>query len=119
MTRLVLGLGLSSKATAREVLDLVETVIAQAAVSLDAIGFVATRARFVDDDRARLGPPVLGVDDSELLAQHPAPPRSGAGFAARVAEGCALIGAGPGAELIVATTRSAHATAALAHGSPV
>lgn len=118
MTQLVLGVGMSSKATRREVRDLVDTVVAQAAVGLDAINLVATRIRFVDDERVRFGPPVLGVDDSDLLAQHPAPPRPDGGFAARVAEGCALTGAGPGAELLVGTTRSAHATAALALGSP-
>jgi hypothetical protein len=118
MTQLVLGIGLSSKATRREVRELVDTVVALASVRLDAIGLVATRMHFLDDDRVRFGPPVLGVDDSELLAQYPAPPRPDGGFAARVAEGCALTGAGPGAELLVATTRSAHATAALAHGSP-
>jgi hypothetical protein len=117
MTQLVLGVGMSSKATRQEVRELVDTVIAQAAVRLDAIGLVATRMRFVDDDRVGFGPPVLGVDDRDLLAQHPAPPRPDGGFAARVAEGCALTGAGPGAELLVAMTRSAHAPAALAHGS--
>ncbi len=118
MTQLVLGVGMSSKATRREVRELVDTVVAQASVRLDAIGLVATRMRFVVDDRVRFGPVVLGVDDSDLLAQYPAPSRPDGGFAARVAEGCALTGAGPGAELLVATTRSAHATAALAHGSP-
>jgi|GEM_PF-3003935 cobalamin biosynthesis protein CbiG len=118
MTQLVLGVGMSSKATRQEVRELVDTVIAQAAVDLDSINLIATRIRFVDDDRVRFGPPVLGVDDGALLAQHPAPARPDEGFAARVAEGCALTGAGPGGELLVTTTRSAHATAALAVGSP-
>ncbi len=118
MTHLVLGIGMSSKATRQEVRELVDTVIAQAAVSLGAVNLVATRMRFVDDDRARFGPTVLGVDDSDLLDQYPAPQRPDDGFAARVAEGCALTGAGPDAELLVGTTRSAHATAALALGSP-
>lgn len=118
MTHLVLGVGMSSKATRREVRELVDTVVAQGSVRLDAIDLVATRMRFVDDDRVRFGPAVLGVEDSDLLVQYPAPPRPDGGLAARVAEGCALTGAGPGAELLVATTRSAHATAALAHGSP-
>jgi hypothetical protein len=118
MTQLVLGIGLSSKATRREVRELVDTVVTHAAVRLNAIGLVATRRCLVDDDRLRFGPPVLGIDDSELLAQYPTPPRPDGGFAARVAEGCALTGAGPGAELLIPTTRSAHATAALAHGSP-
>lgn len=118
MTRLVLGVGLSSKASRQEVRELVDAVVTQAVLGMDAIGFVATRVRFVDDDRLRLGPPVLAIDDDVLLAQYPAPLRTDGGFAARVAEGCALTGAGPGAELLVATIRSAHATAALAHGSP-
>jgi len=118
MTQLVLGVGLSSKATRNEVRELVHTVAAKAAVGLEAIGLVATRMRFVDDDRVRFGPVVIGVDDNDLLAQYPEAPRPDGGFAARVAEGCALTGAGPGAELLVATTRSAHATAALALGSP-
>lgn len=118
MTQLVLGIGMSSKATRQEVRELVDTVIGQAAVNLDAINLVATRIRFVGDERARFGPPVLGVDDGALLDQYPAPQRPDEGFAARVAEGCALTGAGPGAELLVGTTRSAHATVALALGSP-
>lgn len=118
MTQLVLGVGLSSKATRREVRELVDKVVAQAAVGLDAVALVSTRKRFVDDDRVQLGPAVLGVDDGDLLARYPAPTRPDGGLAARVAEGCALTGAGPGAELLVATMRSAHATAALAHGSP-
>jgi hypothetical protein len=118
MTQLVLGVGMSSKATRQEVRDLVDAVIGQAAVGLDAISLVATRMRFVDDERVRFGPPVLGIDDRDLLARYPAPPRPDDGFAARVAEGCALTGAGTGAELLVGTTRSAHATAALALGCP-
>ncbi|MFZ6003095.1 MAG: cobalamin biosynthesis protein [Actinomycetota bacterium] len=118
MTHLVLGIGMSSKATRQEVRELVDKVIAQAAVCLEAVSLVATRMRFVDDERVRFGLPVLGIDDGALLDQHPAPPRPDDGFAARVAEGCALTGAGPGAELLVGTTRSAHATAALALGSP-
>lgn len=117
MTQLVVGIGMSSRATQREVAELVDTVLAQAAVTLDAIGLIATRERFVGDERVRFGPVVLGVDDGALLARHPAPARPDGRLAARVAEGCALIGAGPGAELVVATTRSAHATAALALGS--
>lgn len=118
MTHLVLGIGMSSKAARQEVRELVDTVIGQAGVGLDAVSLVATRMHFVDDDRVRFGSLILGVDDSDLLAQYPAPQRLGDGFAAQVAEGCALTGAGPGAELLVGTTRSAHATAALALGSP-
>lgn len=118
MTRLVVGIGMSSKATRGEVRGLVEEVVGRADVDLDAVSLVATRERFVDDERARLGPPVIGVDDATLLDRFPAAPgtSTGAGtrLAARVAEGCALTAAGAGAELLVGTTRSAHATAALA-----
>lgn len=118
MTQLVVGVGLSSKATRQEVRELVDAVLAQAAVGLEAVSLVATRICFVDDDRVRFGPPVLGVDDGALIDQYPVSQRPDEGFAARVAEGCALTGAGAGAEVLVATTRSAHATAALALGSP-
>lgn len=118
MSHLALGIGMSSTATRQEVLELVEEVIAQAGLSLDAVSLVATRMRFVHDERSRIGLPILGVDDETLLAGYPAAQRPGGGFAARVAEGCALTGAGPGAELLVGTTRSAHVTAALAVGSP-
>ena len=113
--RLVLGVGMSSKATVEEVRALAQRVVRQADVRLDAVALVATRERFVADDRARIGPPVQGVDDAVLLERYPAPPRTdGRGFAARVAEGCAMTAAGESAQLLVATTRSAHATAALA-----
>lgn len=114
MTCLVLGIGMSSRATRQEVSGLIDEVIGQAAVRLGDVSLVATRMHFVQDKRTRLGPPVLGIDDDVLLDQHPAPQRAGDGFPARVAEGCALTGAGPGSRLLVGTTRSAHATAALA-----
>lgn len=56
MAHLVLGIGMSSKATRQEVRELVDKVIGQAAVRFDAVSLVATRMRFVDDDRARFGP---------------------------------------------------------------
>jgi hypothetical protein len=113
MNGLVLGIGMSSKATADEVRELARSVVRSADVAFDAVALVATRERFDGDDRVRIGPPVVGIPDVLLLDRHPAPERS-EGFAARVAEGCALIAAGESAELLVATTRSAHATAALA-----
>lgn len=114
--RFVLGIGLASTASGGEVAELARRVLDRAGVGLDAVAVVATRERFVTDGRLGLGPPVVGVDDAVLVADHPAPPRAGvaARFPARVAEGCALAAAGPGADLVVGTTRSAHATAALA-----
>jgi hypothetical protein len=112
MSGLVLGIGMSSKATVDEVRELALSVVGQAGVGLDAVAVVATRERFDADDRVRIGPPVVGVPDALLLDRYPSE-RTG-GFAARVAEGCALTAAGASAELLVPTTRSAHATAALA-----
>jgi cobalamin biosynthesis protein CbiG len=116
LSRLALGVGVSSKATGDEVRGLVDEVLLQAGLPLHAIALLATRIRFVDDQRVRIGPPVVGVEDGVLLDRYPESRR--VGIAARVAEGCALIGAGSGAELLVATTRSAHVTVALAVGSP-
>jgi hypothetical protein len=113
--RLVLGVGMSSKATVEEVRELARRVVDQAGFRLDAVALVATRERFAADERVRLGPPVVAVDDAVLLDRFPAPQRSdGGGFAARVAEGCAMTAAGESAELLVGTTRSPHATAAIA-----
>jgi len=116
VSRVALGLGMASAATGDEVRALARRVLDRVGLDLGAVTVVATRSRFVDDDRARLGPRVIAVDDAILLDLYPAPARAGRGsaFPARVAEGCALRGAGPGAELIVGTTRSAHATAAVA-----
>jgi hypothetical protein len=115
LSHVVLGLGLSSKATRGEVRDLVEGVILRGDIPIEGVRLVATRMRFVDDERVRVGPPIIGVEDATLLDRFPVSGR--VGFAARVAEGCALIGAGIDAELLVSTTRSTHATAALAIGS--
>jgi hypothetical protein len=107
---------MSSKATGDDVRGLVDDVLMQAGLPIGAIELLATRMRFVDDPRVRIGPPVVGVEDDVLLDRFPESGR--VGFAARVAEGCALVGAGSGAELLVPTTRSAHVTVALAIGSP-
>jgi hypothetical protein len=107
---------MSSKATGDEVRGLVADVLLQAGLPLQAIAMLATRMRFVDDQRVGIGPAVVGVEDAVLLDRFPEAGR--VGFGARVAEGCALIAAGGGAELLVPTTRSAHVTMALALGSP-
>ncbi|MHB1709876.1 MAG: cobalamin biosynthesis protein [Acidimicrobiales bacterium] len=111
---MVLGVGMSSDATPEEVGALAGEVVRHAGLHLSDVGCIATRMRFVADHRVRIGPPVVGVEDLTLLDRFPRPGRIG--FAARVAEGCALVGAGCGAELLVGTVRSAHATAALAVG---
>jgi hypothetical protein len=112
MNRAVLGVGMSSKATRGEVRGVIDEVIRRADFSIEEVGFVATRTRFVDDERLKVGLDVIGVEDAALLEGFPAPDRIG--FAARVAEGCALLGAGSGSELVMGPIRSAHATVALA-----
>jgi cobalamin biosynthesis protein CbiG len=112
MNHAVLGVGMSSKATRGEVRGVIEEVIRRADVSIEEVSFVATRMRFADDERLKVGPPVIGVEDAALLEGFPAPDRIG--FAARVAEGCALLGAGTGSQLVVEPIRSAHSTVALA-----
>ena len=79
---------------------------------LEAVAAVATRARFVHDERLQLGVSVVGIDDEELLERFAAPRR--VGFAARVAEGCAMIGAGEHARLLAGPVRASFVTVALA-----
>src|SRR5690625_5304103 len=114
----VLGLGMSSAASAHEVRELIRQVLEDARPSLEAHGHsstlngegvdmtaltrVATRQQFVHDGRAQVGPPIVAVDDDVLLEQYPVPSEVRSDrFAARVAEGCALTSAGPGATLLV------------------
>lgn len=119
MSRVSLGLGLSSGATRSEVLDLACRTLARAGYDLWAVSVVSTREVFAGDRRVSLGPPIMSIDDATLVDKHPAIRTLGRvpRFDARVAEGCALEGAGPGAALVVATQRSPHATAAVAVAS--
>lgn len=112
---LVLGIGLSSKATAHEVRSLVDAALAERGLRLDDIEVVATRQRFVLDGRLHLGPPVTGVADA-LLESWSAPCTRAVGIRARVAETAALLTASvrTQAHLLGAVHRSAHATVAIA-----
>ncbi len=114
MSRIVLGVGMSSKATPGDVRSLADRVVRQAGLGAASVTALATRARLADDPRVAMGFPVVAVDDGCLLDWFPEPSR--ALFPARVAEGCALIAAGPGSSLVVPTVRASHATAALAAG---
>lgn len=116
LNRVVLGVGLSSGATREELDTLVQEILFSAGIHIHDVACIATRMRFVGDQRIRIGLPVIGVEDLCLLQGYPRPDRTG--FAARVAEGCALIGAGNDAEMLVGTIRSAHATAAVAKAAP-
>lgn len=115
MNSLVLGVGMSSRATHADVLGLVNEVLTKGDVQLAHVAFVATRARFVGDERLQLGVSVVAVDDEELLERFASPRR--AGFAARVAEGCALIGAGENAQLLLGPVRGTFVTVALAQSA--
>jgi hypothetical protein len=110
----VLGVGLSSRATSTEVRDLVGALLRAHRLTISDVSAIATRQRFVDDPRLALGPPVVGFSDVALQRASPAPPARTVGIPARVAEAAARL-AVPGEDVRVsAVERSPHATAALA-----
>lgn len=109
-----LGIGMSSKATAEEVRELVQRALQQRRLDLGDVQVVATRDRFTHDTRLDLGLPVNGVSDDRLVAAS-APCDRPVGLPARVAETAALLAVGEGdAELIGPVDRSPHATVAVA-----
>lgn len=109
----VVGVGMSSKATSTEVAALVdEALLANGCARTDVIA-VATRERFSDDARLNLGAPVVGVTDVALTAAT-RPTERTVGISARVAETTALLIAGHHSDLLSPMIRSAHATVALA-----
>ena len=115
--RVVLGIGLSSSATAAEVRDLVDAVLLEHGLRLDDVACLATRERFAGDERLpprtagrRLWPTTCWKDSSQ-------PPERTVGIRARVAETAALLAAaGPSSSGTSSPkpTGSPHATAALA-----
>ncbi|MEX2626193.1 MAG: cobalamin biosynthesis protein [Ilumatobacteraceae bacterium] len=111
----VVGVGMSSRATATEVRSLVEAALRGRHLDLDDVTAIATRERFVRDPRLDLGRRVVGVDDHHLEAVS-VPVERTVGLRARVAETAALTIAsrGEGATLLGAVERSAHATVAIA-----
>lgn len=114
MPGVVLGIGMSSKATAHEVRMLVHTALRDRHLQFDDVSVVATRDRFVLDRRLDLGKPVIGVSDDRLIAAS-APCERTIGLCARVAETAALLtAANEHAALIGPVERSAHATVAIA-----
>jgi cobalamin biosynthesis protein CbiG len=109
----VIGIGLSSKATADEVRDLVQHALADRELDIADVRLVATRDRFVGDRRVDLGLPVRGVTDERLIAESASCNRP-FGLQARVAETAAAVAAGSRNALIGHVDRSAHATVAVA-----
>lgn len=119
MTRgLVLGVGLSSSATAEEVRALVDAVLGEHELELSEIDSIATRERFAGDERLQLGPPIVGFED-RILEATSAPCSRTVGIRARVAETAALLAAASGGagRLLAPARRSAHVTVAVATSS--
>jgi hypothetical protein len=113
----VVGVGMSSKATSIEVAALVdEALLANGCGRTDVIA-VATRERFRDDARLHLGARVVGITDDALTAAS-GPTARTIGIGARVAETAALLIAGHHSDLLSPTLRSAHATVAVATAAP-
>lgn len=114
-TAVVVGVGLSSRATADEVRRLVARTVAQHGFTLDDITAIATRRCFLHDARLALGVPVVGHPDDALVAAS-APCDRAVGIPALVAETAALLSARRRgeAQLLGPTERSPHATASIA-----
>jgi len=109
----VVGVGMSSKATAAEVRTLVISALRDHRLSLDDVAAVATRERLVRDRRLDLGTPVVAVPDDVLVAASEPCDRV-IGLPARVAETAALVTIGEDAATLIGVARSAHATVAIA-----
>ena len=118
-TGVVLGIGMSSKATAEEVRALVSAALRGHQLQLGDVAVVATRQQFAFDKRLAFGRPVTGVSDQRLVAES-GPCERTVGLCARVAETAALLAAtqlgsqGTTATLLGSVQRSAHATVAIA-----
>lgn len=108
----VLGIGMSSKATAAEVRTLIDNALRSRDLQFDDVDVVATRERFVLDGRLALGLPVIGIDDGQLEASSAACVRT-VGIKVRVAETAALLAASAAAHLLGPVERSAHVTVAV------
>lgn len=113
VSRVAIGIGLSSKATAEEVRALVHQALHDRRLDLSDVFVVATRDRFVLDRRVDLGVPIDGMTDDRLVAAS-APCSRLFGLQARVAETAALLAVGSHDALIGPVERSAHATVAVA-----
>lgn len=113
----VLGIGLSSKATAEEVRELVHHALRDRQLDLGDVCLVATRDRFVLDRRIDLGVPINGLADDRLVAAS-APCNRSIGLQARVAETAAMLASGDRDALIGPVERSANATVAVARRLP-
>lgn len=111
MTRhVVVGIGISSRATRDEIAALVRDALANAGAD-GAPVHIATRSSFADDPRLQLGHPLVGIDDHTLV-EHSRPVDRAVGIPARVAETAAALVAGIDPSQ-VDVIRSAHVTVAV------
>jgi cobalamin biosynthesis protein CbiG len=110
--RVVVGVGLSSRATADEVRELVDAALRAHGLGLSDVELFATRACLADDPRLQLGSRVVGVADA-VLEERSDPPERSVGIRARVAATAALV-TGGASTLLEPVRRSAGATVALA-----
>ena len=115
---LVLGVGARPCATAEQTENLLRAILAELALSRDAIAAVATLDRRAEDIAVTsLGFPVQGFSAAELSTV--TVPTSSATTikyigTGSVAEAAALLAAGPGASLVVSKRSASEATMALA-----
>jgi cobalamin biosynthesis protein CbiG len=114
--RVVIGIGLSSRATAEDVALAVDEALRSVRLAAPPSA-VATRAVLANDARLRLGLPVIGIEDAELVHRS-RPVERAVGVPARVAETAALLAAGDGSRLLGPTHRLAHVTVAVASAAP-
>lgn len=114
----VLGVGMTSAATAGDVRRLASAVLDIAGIGWGDVERIATLATLALDDRlAALGYPVIGYEPSQLAAVEGVTPGGRAALAVgtpSVAEAAALLAAGPDAHLLVPKHRAPRVTAALA-----
>ncbi|MFP5320855.1 MAG: precorrin-3B C(17)-methyltransferase [Acidimicrobiia bacterium] len=115
---LVVGIGASSDAPADAARALLDAVLADAGLSPDAVGLVATIDRRAPDPViTSLDLPVRAFTSDDLAAVDVPNPsdvvRDEVGTGS-VAEAAALLAAGPGAELVVTKQKAATATVAIA-----
>lgn len=120
MTTVVVGIGMSSRATVGEVQDLIDEVLRAASLTRADIAAVATRQCFSDDARLPAGIAVDLVPDADLVAASPPPDRT-VGIPAQVAVTAATLATQRrwgSAQVVVPPRRSRHATAAICMAVP-
>jgi cobalamin biosynthesis protein CbiG len=118
VTPLIVGIGLSSAATAGELADAVDAALLVLGATRSDVLSVATRVELSADQRIlALGLPIHGFGASQLSAvavPNPRPRVAEAVSTASVAEAAALAAAGESGVLVLPKQRSSHVTVAVA-----